>query len=108
MLFRSSDAEIAAVTSIDVHNKNIQSLTGIKFFVSLKYLNITDNDLTHLELSGNTELLSLSCYRNRIVSLDLTANKNLEYLDADGMESLVAVNVSGLDHLHYIDVSDSV
>ncbi|MBO7448834.1 MAG: leucine-rich repeat protein, partial [Clostridiales bacterium] len=101
-----SDSEIEAVTFIEVSDMNIQSLKGIEFFVSIAGLNVSDNDLTNLDLRKNTELRYLSCRNNSLITLNLTENKKLEALESDGMKSLVAVYVSGLTHLNAIDVSD--
>ena len=100
-----NDAEIAETTSIDVHGESITDLKGIEFFGSMTSLNVSNNNLTYLDLRSNPELLYLTCYNNNFVILNLTANKKLKLLEADRMESLKGVFVSGLTHLTYIDVS---
>ena len=58
-----SDAEIAAVDSADVSNKDIQSLKGIEHFTALKELICIDNQLTSLDVSKNKHLKSLNCQK---------------------------------------------
>ena len=54
-----TDAEIAGVTEIDVHNKGISDLTGIEYFTVLKTLKCYVNRLKALNVSKNTALQSL-------------------------------------------------
>src|SRR6185312_5151869 len=50
---------------------------------NLKSLEISGKDLEgHLDLKDFINLESLDCYENRIISLDLTNNKNLIYLNS--------------------------
>ena len=58
-----SENEISAVSEIDVDSTGIASLEGIEYF---------------------TELASLSCGNNSIISLDISRNKKLEILSCDG------------------------
>jgi hypothetical protein len=55
-----SDAELAAVTKMNVMSMGIGSLKGIEYFTSLQELYCNLNDLRSLDLSGNTELTTLS------------------------------------------------
>ena len=68
--------EIADVTEIDVYNKGISDLTGIGIFTALTKLNCDDNSLTSLDVSNNTALEILCCYRNAIRGTDMTALVN--------------------------------
>ena len=61
-----SDEEIANVTKITASGKSITSLKGIEFFTALQELVCYNNQLTTLDLSKNTGLISLSVYRNQI------------------------------------------
>lgn len=61
-----SDKEIAAVTELDVGEKNIASLKGIEFFTALKRLWCYSNQMTSLDVSKNTALTLLSCFNNQI------------------------------------------
>lgn len=58
----------------------IKDLTGIEDFESLESLNVKGNQLSHLDISHNTNLKILNCADNYLTSLDLSTNVNLEYL----------------------------
>ena len=75
-----SDAEIAAVTLIDVNRQGFSDLTGIGYFTALKELRCYRNQLTSLDVSQNIYLDSLYCDNNQLTSLDVSSNTALEYL----------------------------
>ena len=61
-----TEKEIKNITSIDVHGQNISSLKGIELFTALTNLNCANNQLTALDVSKNTALVSIDCSRNKI------------------------------------------
>lgn len=73
-----SEAEINAVTNIQVDNKGISDLAGIEYFAGLQILSCNRNQLTYLDVSQNTALESLSCYNNCLPGVDLSNNKALK------------------------------
>ncbi|MCB0461092.1 MAG: T9SS type A sorting domain-containing protein [Flavobacteriaceae bacterium] len=75
-------ANIDAITSLDVQNKNISNLDGIEDFAALEILYFDNNNLTSVDLSQNTALAELSCPNNNLTNLDLSVNAPLWYLDA--------------------------
>ena len=79
-----SKAEINAVTEISVGRKSISSLQGLSFFPNLEELWCEGNQLTSLDVSGNTALKYLYCYSNQLTGLDVSHNTALIYLDCIG------------------------
>ena len=61
-----TEAEIKGITSIIVYKKGISSLKGIEYFTALRILECLYNKLTALDVSKNTELRYLYCYKNNI------------------------------------------
>lgn len=76
--------EREAVTTIDCRSKGIKDLTGLVHFPALTTLYCSGNQLTALDLSGNTKLERLSCFGNKLTALDLRANKELTHLNCYG------------------------
>ena len=74
-----SDIEIQYFfTDINVASKDISSLKGIELFTNLQILYCYSNDLTELDLSKNTALVTLYCQGNKIEGeLDLSKNTSL-------------------------------
>ena len=64
----------------------IKDLTGIEDFINLKILNVTGNGLKTLDVSYNTELISLGCADNELTMLDVSNNLKLESLACYGNE----------------------
>lgn len=116
-------ANIEYVTSLNISGKNIESLEGIKGFLSLKTLDCSDNYLDELDISGmmnleslfcgsnflltnnpanvtgvlNTtgtiSLIELYCANNNLADLDISQNINLEKLECSN-NSLVVLDIS--------------
>ena len=72
-----SEAEIAAVTYIEISDRGITTLKGIEYFTALTDLACNGNNLNSLDVSKNTALKSLYCEHNQLTSLDVTKNTAL-------------------------------
>ena len=81
---------------------NIQSLVGIRYFPNLQALGCAYNELTELDVSGNSELKTLYCSNNLLVgTLNLSANTKLEQLYCSN-NSLSALNLTQCPALHTV------
>ena len=111
-----SNAEIAAVKQIACHSRSIGSLKGIEVFTKLESLACSDNRLTELDVSKNTELTTLMCGGNRLTKLDVSKNRKLQVLgfeqnkiktvDLSGMKDLISLSC-GENPMKKLNVSDS-
>jgi Leucine-rich repeat (LRR) protein len=72
-----SDGVIVAVDTIQCSSRNITDLKGIEYFPNLIDLECDNNQLTALNLSGNTLIKSVNCDKNQLTSLDLSNNHQL-------------------------------
>lgn len=72
-------ASISNLTTIDLSNSSIVDLTGIQYFINLKNLNISGNQLTNVDLSNNKALEILNCSNNQLTTLDVL--KNIQLID---------------------------
>ena len=85
--------EINGVTSLKVGSKKISSLKGIEHFTALTYLSCYSNRLTTLDVSKNTALKELSCYSNQLTTLDVSKNTALTSLSCESNQ-LTTLDVS--------------
>ena len=92
---------IDTVTYLGVHNQNIADLTGIEAFTALTNLNVTNNQLTSLDVSQNIALIYLQCQSNQLTTLDVSANTALTYLGSGG-NLLTSLDVSQNTALTYL------
>jgi alpha-tubulin suppressor-like RCC1 family protein/Leucine-rich repeat (LRR) protein len=70
-------ADASTVTTLDLSNSSIKDLTGIEYFTSLTTLDVSNNQLTTLDVSKNIELQTLNASSNQLTTLDLSKNTRL-------------------------------
>lgn len=87
----NSDANV--VYFLNVSHSYIDDLSGIQAFVNLKTLDCSVNNLTHLNIAENIELLELNVNDNQLASINLSQNIKLQVaLLSSNM--LNAINIS--------------
>jgi Leucine-rich repeat (LRR) protein len=111
-----SGLEAEAVTEIIIEEMGISDLTGITYFKNLHTLNCSYNNLTSLDLSGNTALVRFACMVNQLTSLDISglpdleilvaAENNLTALDTGNNPALQTLIVA-INQLTSLDVSNN-
>ena len=101
-----SRAEIEAVKEIKCYHKDIRSLTGIEYFTALQTLKCYSNQLTSLDISGNTALESLDCADNQLTTLDVSRNTALKSLDC-AKNQLTTLDVSRNTALESLNCADN-
>ena len=96
-----SYSEAKAVTYLEVDGKSISDLTGIEAFINLISLHCFNNQLTSLDVSANKAMQYLYCGYNQITSLNLPNNNSFGQLDCRD-NRLTSLDVSGLTYLYYL------
>ena len=87
-------SDIETVVALDVRFKNINDLTGIEDFAALEELELRGNNLTTLDMSGNTQLRVLNCLANPLLTINVTQNLLLESLDLSVLHRLDEIDLS--------------
>lgn len=105
-----------SVTYLGCAARGITDTGGLEYLTALKYLELTDNALTTIDLSNNLRLQTLWIIGNQLQSVDLSRSVNLAYLyaqnnriaaiDLSANENLVTVAL-GYNTLPSIDLSNS-
>ena len=90
----------------NLSGKNISNLKGIEYFTNLSSLNISNNNLTSVDLSHNTNLEDLYCSNNQLTALNLTNLSNLEILDCSN-NKLTTLSVFGKSYLKTLNCSNN-
>ncbi len=90
--------KIAAITALDISDKNIANLTGIEAFTALVNLDARENQITSINLSQNFNLEILNLFSNSISLIDFSNNSKLKELHV-GTNNLQSLNVSTLSNL---------
>jgi len=92
--------------AIHVDSLNISDLSGIESFTLIYDLLCRNNQLTTIDLSSNTELLSLHLNNNLLTNLDLSNNPNIYYLYCSGNQ-LSTLNVSNISVLNTLNCDNN-
>ena len=96
-----SDADLsalAAMSTLDVSQKNLTSLGGIGYCTGLTSLTCWGNKLTELNLDGLTELTKLYCDNNKLTTLDVSKLTKLTTLECY-YNDLTVLNLGELSQL---------
>ena len=89
-------SNIETVVNLFIDAQNIADLTGIEDFTALEQLMCSNNQLTSLDLSQNTNLILIICRNiNQITSIDVKNGNNtsIVFFDIRGNQNLRCINV---------------
>jgi uncharacterized repeat protein (TIGR01451 family) len=94
-------AEAELITTLSLGSQNIADLTGIKSFTSLEFLDVMENQLTTLDLSGMITLQTVYASNNALTSINNTGMTALVDLGVENnhITSLTAVSLNNLQFL---------
>jgi Leucine-rich repeat (LRR) protein len=104
-------SNISGVTTLDLKDKNIISLIGIKAFTNLTTLQCgnldlvvgNDNAITDLDVSVMSQLKFLYCENNKITNLNISGLTNLwELITSNNPLSSSTLDVHGSPDLYYL------
>ncbi|MCR4032589.1 leucine-rich repeat domain-containing protein [Flavobacterium panacis] len=92
---------IASIGILDLSSSNITDLTGIEDFTSLTYLYFQSNNITSADLSKNAKLIVVNGQNNQLSSINLSGNSSLReiYVDRNKLTSLEVYTCTSLTHL---------
>lgn len=87
--------------------KNLSGEISFEEFPFLEYLSCSNNDITKIDISKNTELKTLYCFNNSLEELDITNNSKLDilYCYSNNMTELNTENNPDLRILHCYDTN---
>ncbi|KIQ21281.1 hypothetical protein RT99_10710 [Flavobacterium sp. MEB061] len=111
-------SKIQTVKSLTVDTRVVSDLTGIQDFTALETLSATggnyyyptaeaDGLLKTLDVSKNTNLISLNCSINKLTSLDVSNNKKLTTLDC-GENKIAAINITNNPNLQKLSLDNTL
>ena len=93
--------EALLVSSLNIEGLGITSLSELYFFLNLRGLNCSYNNLQNLDVSTNTNLVALNCSNNSLQTLDITNLSQLEVLNcSNNFLSQLNLNSSTLNQLY--------
>ena len=79
-----TNAELASITVLKCNESNIENVKGIELLTNLVDLNLSDNNISSINLTSNTKITNLLLSNNKLSTIDLSKNVNLENLYLNG------------------------
>ncbi|TDW50033.1 putative secreted protein (Por secretion system target) [Flavobacterium sp. 270] len=99
------NSSIASITSLDVSNSSITSLSGIEGFTALKTLNVSGNLLQKLDLSKNSALTTLNTTGNAALKCIQVANLDVAANWAVTKDAATSLNIDCNDYTKIPDIN---
>ncbi|MCX7904024.1 MAG: leucine-rich repeat domain-containing protein, partial [Caloramator sp.] len=99
--------DVAGITELDLRFQGVETLVDLRFFKSLKKLNISNNNLTDLKgLENLKKLEEIIAYENNIRDVSALSNvKSLKYLDLANNKIQNAQALTNLANLEVLNLS---
>jgi len=112
---KSKNSQICTKKFVNNYRFRGHSTSTVTIFgEKITHFRCSNNNLTYLDVSKSTELISLECYENQLTTIDLSKSTALEYLDCS-INRLTNLDVSANralmelfckdNRLTYLDVS---
>jgi hypothetical protein len=98
---------IDTLSYLHISWKDIDDLTGIEDFSSLAFLHVGSNNLSSLDVSQNSQLVTLNCELNELTSLTLGSNPHLKSLFCRA-NLLTNIDLSGLPALYTLSTENNL
>lgn len=90
---------------VSAYNNNISSL-DLSTSSNLLSLNVNNNNISSLDLSSNPNVTQVLAKNNQLTSINISNNTLIEYLDVKNNQ-LTVVDLTNKSELFYIDISDN-
>ena len=100
---KSDAAEKKAM--LNCRGRKIKSLEGIEYFTSVTGLDCSNNQLTALDVTKNSDLTFLNCSKNQLTHIDFSQNLGLTLLDLSSNQLDTMPDLTLHSKLRGIDVS---
>ncbi|WP_111683809.1 T9SS type A sorting domain-containing protein [Winogradskyella tangerina] len=99
-------ANIEGLLTLDISGNGISDLTGIEDFEALENFNCSDNLLSEIDLSSNSNLLSLNCSNNQLLELEVSNNSALNSIDCSN-NTISSINLSNNTNLADLNIASN-
>ena len=101
-------SERKAVTHINIRSKEISDIKGIEYFENLKILNMSNNNVSGIDLSANVKVTHINAADNRISEINLKGLTELKGINISGNRLKDSIALSEYKKLTYLNVADNM
>ncbi len=99
-------ADISSRSVVNLSNSNISDLTGIEDFTGTLNLNVSNNQLTTIDVSALSALFSLNVDNNQLTSINFGGLLGISILSCRN-NALTSLDVSGITGLENLDFANN-
>ncbi len=90
-----TEEQLQGINYLYINNYNIENVDGIEYLMGLDSLELSNINLTDIDLKYNANLKSLNLMNNDLSKIDLSNNNHIATLYLKGNHNLKSVNLSG-------------
>lgn len=98
--------EAEEVRELNVSGSSITSLEGIEYFIDLRILDCSDNQIVTADLTTLEDLRAFYCANNAVTSITFASNNDIRWLDCS-QNQLASLQVTNLDGLETLNCGDN-
>lgn len=104
--YKVTSEELLSIKKLECNNQGINSVKGLSEIKNIETLNLSDNNITTIDLKSNSKLLDLLISNNKLSSIDISKNTALTNLYLNG-NSLTSINLSGNKELLVVNLNNN-
>ena len=98
--------ELESITVLKCNEASIANVKGLELLTNLTDLNLSDNNISSINLASNLKITNLLLSNNKLTTIDLSKNTALENLYLNG-NSLSSLNLSKNANLLVLNVNNN-
>ena len=93
--------------TLDLRRNNLTSLTNLTRLTNLICLNVSNNNLTTIDISHNIKLIDLDLSNNQLIEIDVSNNINLTTLSVSD-NPITTLDISKLIYLEWLFIDNTL
>ena len=98
--------ELESITVLKCNESNIDNVKGLELLTNLTDLNLSDNNISAIDLTKNTKITNLLLSNNKLSTIDLAKNTLLENLYLNG-NKLTSLNLNNNRNLLVLNINNN-
>lgn len=104
--YKVTKEELASITVLKCNESGISDVKGIELLTNLTDLNLSDNNISSINLSSNIKITNLLLSNNKLATIDLSKNTALENLYLNG-NKISSINLNSNRNLLVLNVNNN-
>ena len=106
LTYEVTKEELESITVLKCNESNISNVKGLELLTNVSDLNLSDNNISSINLAANTKITNLLLSNNKLSSIDLTKNTAIENLYLNG-NNLSSIDLSKNANLLVLNINNN-